>query len=608
MTDASHSRPIDDVFLSYKSENADVVRSVAESLMANGLRVWFAEYRITSEMFEDDAAIQRAIDSGIDGARYSLVFTNNRWADSPFCEKEIERILERQPREFVAEVQIPPEAMPHEKWPALGSPPVRAMRFSGETADVIDFVSDLGWFPERLTPPDRADALAAGPTRKLRFGIGFSPEPLTEFVGVELTSPRMHTEGIAGEVYVYTGQLEGRDAQLLVTINPFQTVLGQLSVSGRGNANDRRVYNAYRKVSDDWLSEHSQKPVGLHLRFWDGRSHLGVTSILPERQPGRRQWERRYAVTIRQTVTCLRCGSSELVPYYRHDLTSRAWGYTICSNDACNHQQAIPIAEFRPHHLQTCSACGRSSVQPDEQRVLETQASEAEQRFLCVGSGPSGEDSMCGAQMIVPAGRIGDIGEVDLALAVDLPDDGEESRRTFCRLMPQFDAMVSSLTHTPLRSQWDAETARVVFAKAITAAMIWAAFEDARLRYVSPVMPLLLASFGGAALMDLLASLYLREPRNEAVLVGMKWGWRFRIVPFPTYGRRLDRLWNTFVGSVVSFLLCVLFGTMRIGWLAIAAGVWRDKLDLWYWGLAGALTYGIGRSATNFNPQTRRIF
>ena len=37
-----------DVFISYKSEDIDVVRPVVDQLIAAGLTVWFAEYRISS--------------------------------------------------------------------------------------------------------------------------------------------------------------------------------------------------------------------------------------------------------------------------------------------------------------------------------------------------------------------------------------------------------------------------------------------------------------------------------------------------------------------------------------------------------------------------------
>jgi hypothetical protein len=50
------------LFISYKSEDANLVRAVAERLMACGNEIWFAEYRVLPENYEE---FDMLIDEGL---------------------------------------------------------------------------------------------------------------------------------------------------------------------------------------------------------------------------------------------------------------------------------------------------------------------------------------------------------------------------------------------------------------------------------------------------------------------------------------------------------------------------------------------------------------
>lgn len=93
-------------FISYKSENAGLARTVAESLKAHGVQVWFAEYEVLLGNYDD---FQTAIDCGIDASKYALLFTTNQWAESRWCQVEIARILQRIPLDRVLRVNLPAE-------------------------------------------------------------------------------------------------------------------------------------------------------------------------------------------------------------------------------------------------------------------------------------------------------------------------------------------------------------------------------------------------------------------------------------------------------------------------------------------------------------------
>ena len=77
--DLDNDKP--NVFVSYKSEDANVVRSIVEQLKANGISVWFTEYEVLLHNYEQ---FQIEIEEGVGRADYYLLFTNNRWARSKY--------------------------------------------------------------------------------------------------------------------------------------------------------------------------------------------------------------------------------------------------------------------------------------------------------------------------------------------------------------------------------------------------------------------------------------------------------------------------------------------------------------------------------------------
>lgn len=93
-----------DIFISYKSEDAGLARTVAEALKALGVKIWFAEYEVLLDNYDE---FQNAIDSGIDACQYALLFTSNPWAESRWCQVEIARILQRIPLERIIRVNLP---------------------------------------------------------------------------------------------------------------------------------------------------------------------------------------------------------------------------------------------------------------------------------------------------------------------------------------------------------------------------------------------------------------------------------------------------------------------------------------------------------------------
>lgn len=112
-----------DFFISYKSEDAMRIRPLVEQMLASGLNVWFAEYNITLNSWD---AFEREIEAGISNARYGLCFTNKNYIESLYCVAELDQLLAPGncgPSQVI-EIQFPPHALPHQRYPQLKNIPV----------------------------------------------------------------------------------------------------------------------------------------------------------------------------------------------------------------------------------------------------------------------------------------------------------------------------------------------------------------------------------------------------------------------------------------------------------------------------------------------------
>ncbi|RPJ81422.1 MAG: TIR domain-containing protein, partial [Acidobacteria bacterium] len=167
-----------DVFLSYKTENANAVREVADCLIASGLAVWFAEYEITGDIYDDDVAVQAAIDAGVERSRHAVVFTNNRWARSTYCAREMTRIQQRIPASRTIEICIPSEDLPRTTWPVLRGVPF--IEYSGRLEDVVAFINAQRWFTGALHVSRPPFSAGRATRQRMRFGITMDIGPLRD--------------------------------------------------------------------------------------------------------------------------------------------------------------------------------------------------------------------------------------------------------------------------------------------------------------------------------------------------------------------------------------------------------------------------------------------
>lgn len=300
------------VFMSYKSEDSNLVRQVAEQLIACGLDVWFNEYKILAAEYE---RFQDGIDNGLARATHAVVFTNNRWADAEWCRYEMQGLLEHIPdRSRIVEVAIPSENGPRERYPDLLGRP--AVVFHGDPrrpahADVHDVVAAV---LERLGYRTDMTALPATEPREAWLptsGVTFDPGPFR--LNEQKTRQQVKARAVQSDLVlglrtvVYSLAAADVDITMDVYATNFESPISRLEISDMGSSDDRAVYEAYLRYAKQWLpSEHGHfrhieyRPKGLHLVFVDGKSQIALTYVSKmEGESGPKTvWERRYAVRI----------------------------------------------------------------------------------------------------------------------------------------------------------------------------------------------------------------------------------------------------------------------------------------------------------------------
>lgn len=130
-----------DAFISYKSQNVALARQVADRLIASGRRVWFAEYEV---LLHNRERFEQEIDRGIARSRYGIAITNDLYACSKACRKEIAQLLARCGAARVIEIRWPPQPATRCLFPALEDAP--ALDSTGDPEAALEFISRVtGW-------------------------------------------------------------------------------------------------------------------------------------------------------------------------------------------------------------------------------------------------------------------------------------------------------------------------------------------------------------------------------------------------------------------------------------------------------------------------------
>jgi hypothetical protein len=147
---------LNDIFISYKSESISFVRPVADALIANGLRVWFNEYKLLDESYwTDDTLLAGTIGKGASSSSAALLFMDNAWASSYWCGEEMRHLRAALSDDRLLAVYLPqrspdsPELT--ERKAVLAS--CHGLQYNG-LPGLLNEINGLNWFQKKLALPE----------------------------------------------------------------------------------------------------------------------------------------------------------------------------------------------------------------------------------------------------------------------------------------------------------------------------------------------------------------------------------------------------------------------------------------------------------------------
>jgi hypothetical protein len=296
------------VFVSYRSVNANEAREVVDCLLANGIDAWFAEYRVLAgNYYLFEAYLDNQLAAAIDDADFALIFSNNAWADSGHCQREIARIARVRSPERILHITIPREEGPQTVAPILEKAP-SIDYYESTFAELLAFLEKHLQHPLPVNTQRKALALTLGSSwARLPHGQ-FRLGPLSPLSGRSALSPiaRAHSMEAVGRI---DGDIE---VFLTITTNPYSTAvdahpqLGHAATprTSQSLEDDRTLYRHLRKRAARWQAEGKLVERGLHLLHWSGRTHLALTFGRGGTRDGKAfRWTRLYALVMPDTHT-----------------------------------------------------------------------------------------------------------------------------------------------------------------------------------------------------------------------------------------------------------------------------------------------------------------
>jgi hypothetical protein len=269
-----------DLFISYKSEDVTVVRAVVDQLIGSGLRVWFAEYQILLQNYD---RFQEALDTGLRNCASAVVFTNNRYANSEYCQHELRVLLDRLPPESILEIMIPREELPHTHSPLLAYSPSYE---GGHVDGILAFIASATGLPVQSAPVAAPDSVPSDHGRLACLGKPFG----LNTAGWEVTQlGKLDGSGSTAGLAMRRRDAEGHGA----TVNLYCGGGLDRPVQRTEGGDDRQVYRGLRSVAGQYLRLFpSFRLRGLHLFYQAGFSHMALTIFTGL------FWTRKYSIIL----------------------------------------------------------------------------------------------------------------------------------------------------------------------------------------------------------------------------------------------------------------------------------------------------------------------
>jgi hypothetical protein len=275
LDDTSSTSKDFDLFISYKSEDVQVVRQIVNHLIAAGVRPWFAEYVI---LLIERRRFQEAIDAGIRRSKHGVIFTNDRYVGSEYCRRELDLMLAAggPGAANLVDVRIPAEPATRQYRPDLAT--CSTIDYGGQPEQVANALCRrFGFGRETSRPPSR-------PPKRRHFAHA-SGAFILDVAGwkADARNPVARSGG-----WAFRRRLQNHEIRFNLQAGPGVVASRPLT----GTLDEREVFNRNIDFANAYMSYHDVRCTGVHLFFHRGFSHLALTYW---RTPC---WTARYSIVL----------------------------------------------------------------------------------------------------------------------------------------------------------------------------------------------------------------------------------------------------------------------------------------------------------------------
>lgn len=271
-----------DCFLSYKSEDIDLVRVVADQLIASGVKVWFAEYLV---LLEGREGFQDAIQRGIQRSRRGVVLSNPRYAQSKHCLQELDLLLQHCGANRILDVRLQRAPELEARYPMLQS--LSRISPQPDAVEILEGIAAAAGFALHLEGLSTAAVPQPRSARYTDPQLGYSLD-VADWERVDFDI-RLDPGNFAG--YFGRATFDGHETRWNLLVGT--PAPGRRPIAMMGQViDDRACFDQVLVVARDFVRRVHTRGHGVHLFFLDGYSHVVFTYWLSN------SWTRRYSIVL----------------------------------------------------------------------------------------------------------------------------------------------------------------------------------------------------------------------------------------------------------------------------------------------------------------------
>lgn len=273
------------VFISYKSQNVDIARQIADQLIAQGIHVWFNEYMI---LLKNRDEFEEAIHQGLACCTHAIILTSDAYHKSDWCKLELDGLR----------AQLAPNRVLHVRLEQYETDTERALREWGvythslEENDVNALWDSLSRILAlRLIPqgfPVEAALRAALIYDELKLSIDVAGWTIRQ-----LNQPPQNNLDRDVRLLKMSKYIEGQEVTLFIDVGSQNYVHRCIEISPKQE--DRDFYYDMQGLFKKYLDEYAVggfRCHGCHLMHALGHANIAVSLFQGE------WWMRQYSIVL----------------------------------------------------------------------------------------------------------------------------------------------------------------------------------------------------------------------------------------------------------------------------------------------------------------------